>query len=130
MYQFASQCDIMYIIRKNWGGSFPVGFEFPKTASTHTTGLLSSVSSKMVSPIHFEETVNFKVWSSGTDARKKAFNAGSELFEYLMNLRITSDNITGVDVLSAPFITQDPTLNIPVAEFTLVFYTVNDRTQQ
>ena len=132
MYSFVSQCDIMSIVRKEWknisSSSLPLGFSMPETSQTEPMAKVNHVSSRAISSIHFQETITFKVWASGNNARRICFEEASKMYEAMMDLWKDPDNfVTGTESISAVLVDIDPILEIPFAQFTIAFTTTNER---
>ena len=131
MYSFVSQCDIMNVVRKAWrdsSSSLPLGFSMPETSQTEPMARLHHVSSQAVSSLHFQETITFKVWASGNDSRRVAFEEASKMYELMMDLWKNPDNfVTGTESISSVLVNIDPILEIPFAQFSIAFTTTNKR---
>lgn len=132
MYSFVSQCDIIGTVRKAWrnnsSSSLPLGFSMPETSQTEPMAKVNHVSSRAISSIHFQETITFKVWASGNDSRRVAFEEANKLYEAMMDLWKDPDNfVTGTESISSVLVDIDPILEIPFAQFSIAFTTTNKR---
>lgn len=132
MYSFASQYDIMNTVRKAWrdnpSSSLPLGFSMPETSQTEPMAKVNHVSSRAISTVHFQETLTFKVWASGNDSRRVAFEEANKMYSAMMDLWKDPDNyVTGTESISSVLVDIDPILEIPFAQFTVAFTTTNKR---
>lgn len=132
MYNFVSQCDIISVVRKAWkdnpSSSLPLGFSMPESSQTEPMAKVHHVSSRAISGVHFQETITFKVWASGNNARRICFEEANEMYEAMIDLWKDPDNcVTGTESISAVLTDIDPILEIPYSQFTIAFTTTNKR---
>lgn len=132
MYSFVSQYDIIDIVRKAWrnnsSSSLPLGFSMPESSQTEPMARLHHVNSRAISSVHFQETITFKVWASGNNARRVVFEEANKLYEAMMDLWKIPDNyVTTTESISSVLVDTDPILEIPFAQFTIAFTTTNER---
>lgn len=131
MYSFAPQYDIIEIVRKAWNNSsssLPLGFSMPENSQTRPMAKVHHVNSRAISSVHFQETVTFKIWASGNNARRVAFEEARNLYQAMMDLWKNPDfPVTGTESISSVLVDIDPILEIPFAQFTIAFTTTNAR---